>query len=321
MPRVKIKRTLLGRTLVCYNCPRCGADLESTPDEVGSVDQCPACRTRFTVPGEQQLAKQKQRKRGGAAARANAGDDAGTSGDGGVAVEEADETRPEIPVGGEASDAVAADEPGADGKTPAAPAASDDSPEQALAAALSGEPTDADAAREQAPAPTEAASTAPDAMAADGAPDDASEAGESEAPADRAPATGADLSMQTLRGAPAIAFDSVAEVDAGPTGEEMIARAPSYGGLRVAATIFRIVGFVQLLLFVFGGAGLALAGLLAVGGLVEGASLLPSLLVTFAGVVLTLVGGVFALGVWVLGDLLTAARDLAINSHALRAVR
>jgi hypothetical protein len=50
-----IRKTLLGKYVVVYDCPNCKERLRSTADDIGKPDTCPTCRTNYCVPGAQQF--------------------------------------------------------------------------------------------------------------------------------------------------------------------------------------------------------------------------------------------------------------------------
>ena len=52
---IEIKKSLLGKLSVAYDCPKCGERLRSTTDQIGEEDSCPTCESTFLVPGEQEL--------------------------------------------------------------------------------------------------------------------------------------------------------------------------------------------------------------------------------------------------------------------------
>jgi len=52
---IEIKKTLFGKYLVVFDCPRCGERLRSVSNEIGREDDCPSCHTRFVVPGQLEL--------------------------------------------------------------------------------------------------------------------------------------------------------------------------------------------------------------------------------------------------------------------------
>lgn len=54
-PHVEIKKSLLGKLTVKYDCPKCTSRLTSPSDDVGTTDTCPDCHAQFTVPGTEEL--------------------------------------------------------------------------------------------------------------------------------------------------------------------------------------------------------------------------------------------------------------------------
>jgi hypothetical protein len=50
--RVDIKRGLLGRYVIGYDCPHCSGRLKSPIDEAGRTETCPECGLQFVVPGK-----------------------------------------------------------------------------------------------------------------------------------------------------------------------------------------------------------------------------------------------------------------------------
>lgn len=48
----KIKKTLLGKYTVSYNCPHCDADLKSSETEIQSEEWCPECKAPFRISGD-----------------------------------------------------------------------------------------------------------------------------------------------------------------------------------------------------------------------------------------------------------------------------
>lgn len=46
-----IHENFLGKRIVSYKCPTCGADLESPLSEAGSMQECPFCHAGFYSPG------------------------------------------------------------------------------------------------------------------------------------------------------------------------------------------------------------------------------------------------------------------------------
>lgn len=47
----EIRSTIFGKVNVHYTCPKCSERLQSPLSDVGTADSCPACGTRFVVPG------------------------------------------------------------------------------------------------------------------------------------------------------------------------------------------------------------------------------------------------------------------------------
>ncbi|WP_430453831.1 zf-TFIIB domain-containing protein [Rhodopirellula europaea] len=65
----QVKKNLLGKYEIKFDCPKCGVRLTSPLLDAGEIDDCPDCRTKFRVPGKQQreayeakLAKEKAEK-------------------------------------------------------------------------------------------------------------------------------------------------------------------------------------------------------------------------------------------------------------------
>lgn len=52
---IDIKKSLLGKLSVAYDCPKCGERLRSTTNQIGEEDSCPTCESTFFVPGEKEL--------------------------------------------------------------------------------------------------------------------------------------------------------------------------------------------------------------------------------------------------------------------------
>ncbi len=50
----QVKKNLLGKYEIKFDCPKCGIRLTSPLLDAGEVDDCPECRTKFRVPGKQQ---------------------------------------------------------------------------------------------------------------------------------------------------------------------------------------------------------------------------------------------------------------------------
>lgn len=52
---VEIKKTLLGKYLVVYECSNCKERLRSKKEDIGNQDICPTCQTKYRVPGAKEL--------------------------------------------------------------------------------------------------------------------------------------------------------------------------------------------------------------------------------------------------------------------------
>jgi len=66
----KIAKTLTGKFVVKYRCPKCEDKLVSPLDEIGLKDTCPNCNTKYVVPGQAEkaeLAKRQEAARDAAA--------------------------------------------------------------------------------------------------------------------------------------------------------------------------------------------------------------------------------------------------------------
>jgi DNA-directed RNA polymerase subunit RPC12/RpoP len=50
--RIKIKKTLLGKLTVAYNCPKCDTRLVSDFANAGETEECPSCKEKVFVPGQ-----------------------------------------------------------------------------------------------------------------------------------------------------------------------------------------------------------------------------------------------------------------------------
>lgn len=66
----KVKKTILGKYEVTYDCPGCGQNLKNSLDDAGIQDSCPHCEAVFKVPGlsfkqkmEKEAADQAEAKR------------------------------------------------------------------------------------------------------------------------------------------------------------------------------------------------------------------------------------------------------------------
>lgn len=51
----RIQPRMFGSSVVVYDCPGCGEEVESPQDEVGQTDNCPECSHEFVVPGPDKL--------------------------------------------------------------------------------------------------------------------------------------------------------------------------------------------------------------------------------------------------------------------------
>ena len=49
--RLEVKKSVLGRYTLSYDCPHCGAGLTSPLNDAGKDDSCPDCEEVFAVPG------------------------------------------------------------------------------------------------------------------------------------------------------------------------------------------------------------------------------------------------------------------------------
>ena len=54
MGSFEIKRSLLGRYSIGYDCPNCEGRLKSPLTDAGKTDFCPACKFQFVVPGSEE---------------------------------------------------------------------------------------------------------------------------------------------------------------------------------------------------------------------------------------------------------------------------
>ena len=65
----EVKRGIIGKPKVAYQCAKCHNDLESDLTDAGKKDTCPLCKAAFIVPGQRELkemqnaAKQKEEER------------------------------------------------------------------------------------------------------------------------------------------------------------------------------------------------------------------------------------------------------------------
>ncbi len=59
----EVKKRLLGKPNVHYDCPKCQERLVSPLDEAGKKDNCPVCSVEFIVPGETELRKVRDTQR------------------------------------------------------------------------------------------------------------------------------------------------------------------------------------------------------------------------------------------------------------------
>jgi len=51
----EIKKSVLGKLVVVYDCPGCSEKLRSAIDEIGKEDSCSTCQSLFVIPGEPEL--------------------------------------------------------------------------------------------------------------------------------------------------------------------------------------------------------------------------------------------------------------------------
>lgn len=67
----EVRKNVLGKYTVHYVCPKCGEGIKSSIFDAGNPDTCPACHTKFIVPGtderaeverKQEQAKQKKKE-------------------------------------------------------------------------------------------------------------------------------------------------------------------------------------------------------------------------------------------------------------------
>jgi len=67
----EIKKSLLGKLCVAYDCPECGERLRSTTDKIGEKDSCPTCQTVFLVPGQLEFQRHRDKEKAIAEGRAS----------------------------------------------------------------------------------------------------------------------------------------------------------------------------------------------------------------------------------------------------------
>ncbi len=58
----KVRKTIIGKHEVTYDCPECGASLKNDLDDAGKDDTCPHCDCQFKVPGATFKAKLEKEK-------------------------------------------------------------------------------------------------------------------------------------------------------------------------------------------------------------------------------------------------------------------
>jgi uncharacterized Zn finger protein (UPF0148 family) len=58
----KITKTLTGKMVIKYRCPKCEDKLVSPLDEAGAEDTCPVCSTKFVVPGQAEKTELEKRQ-------------------------------------------------------------------------------------------------------------------------------------------------------------------------------------------------------------------------------------------------------------------
>jgi uncharacterized membrane protein YdbT with pleckstrin-like domain len=58
----KVRKTIIGKHEVTYDCPECGASLKNDLDDAGKNDTCPHCDCQFKVPGATFKAKLEKEK-------------------------------------------------------------------------------------------------------------------------------------------------------------------------------------------------------------------------------------------------------------------
>lgn len=60
--KVEIKKTLLGKLVVAYDCLSCGQRLHSPSTDISKQDYCPTCVAEFKVPGKLAIERIRERQ-------------------------------------------------------------------------------------------------------------------------------------------------------------------------------------------------------------------------------------------------------------------